>query len=59
MTVLNKSVLVLNQNYEPLHVCNVRRAVVLVSRGKAEVIDKLDRAKSLLRTVAASTMCPR
>ena len=51
MSVLNKSVLVLNQNYEPLHVCNVRRAVVLVSRGKAEVIDRLDRAKALLRTV--------
>ncbi|MGI8925792.1 MAG: HNH endonuclease [Tepidiformaceae bacterium] len=33
------SVLVLNQNYEPLNVCNVRRAIVLVLRGKAEVIE--------------------
>ncbi|MCY3507321.1 MAG: HNH endonuclease [Chloroflexi bacterium] len=31
--------LVLNQNYEPLNVCNVRRALVLVLRGKAEVIE--------------------
>jgi 5-methylcytosine-specific restriction endonuclease McrA len=33
------SVLVLNQNYEPLNVCNVKRALVLVLRGKAEVIE--------------------
>lgn len=33
------SVLVLNQNYEPLNICNVRRAFVLLSRGKAEVIE--------------------
>jgi 5-methylcytosine-specific restriction endonuclease McrA len=33
------SVLVLNQNYEPLSVCNVRRAVILVLRGKAEIVE--------------------
>lgn len=33
------SVLVLNQNYEPLNVCNARRALVLVHRGKAEVLE--------------------
>lgn len=33
------SVLVLNQNYEPLNVCHVRRALVLVLRGKAEVLE--------------------
>ncbi len=33
------SVLVLNQNYEPLNVCNVRRALILVLRGKAEIIE--------------------
>ena len=31
--------LVLNQNYEPLNVCHVRRALVLVLRGKAEIIE--------------------
>ncbi|MCC7103778.1 MAG: HNH endonuclease [Chloroflexi bacterium] len=33
------SVLVLNQNYEPLNICNARRALVLVDGGKAEVIE--------------------
>lgn len=32
-------VLVLNQNYEPLSVCPVRRAIVLVLRGKAEIVE--------------------
>lgn len=32
-------VLVLNQNYEPLNVCTVRRAFVLVDRGKAEIME--------------------
>lgn len=33
------AVLVLNQNYEPLNVCNTRRALVLVDGGKAEVLE--------------------
>ena len=37
--MLNSPVLVLNQNYEPLNVCRVRRAVVLLWRGKAEVLE--------------------
>ena len=37
---MNGSVLVLNQNYEPLNVCNVRRALVLVIDGKAEVLEE-------------------
>lgn len=37
--MINSSVLVLNQNYEPLNVCNARRAVVLLDRGKAEVLE--------------------
>ena len=39
---LSKSVLVLNQSYEPIHVCSVRRAIILVFRGRAEVIESLD-----------------
>src|SRR5688572_17386366 len=35
----NSAVLVLNQNYEPLNVCNARRAFVLVDRGKAEILE--------------------
>src|SRR5438270_1546996 len=33
------TVLVLNQNYEPINVCNARRAVVLLDRGKAEMLE--------------------
>ena len=32
-------VLVLNQNYEPLNVCSVRRALVIIDRGKAEILE--------------------
>ena len=35
----NSSVLVLNQNYEPLNVCIARRAVVMLWGGKAEVLE--------------------
>lgn len=36
--LVNEPVLVLNQNYEPLNVCNVRRAMVMLDRGKAELL---------------------
>jgi 5-methylcytosine-specific restriction endonuclease McrA len=35
-----QQVLVLNSSYEPLNVCNVRRAYVLVFKGRAEVIEE-------------------
>ncbi len=38
--MLNQAVLLLNQNYEPLSVCNVKRAVVLIFLGKAEMVEK-------------------
>jgi len=49
------SVLVLNQNYEPLNVCNVRRALVLVLRGKAEVIES---AQGAFRTARMTYVLP-
>lgn len=36
---MNNAVLVLNQNYEPLNVCDIRRALVLVLGGKADVLE--------------------
>jgi 5-methylcytosine-specific restriction endonuclease McrA len=36
---LNSKVLVLNQNYEPMSVCNVRKAIILLFLGKAELIE--------------------
>jgi len=38
-----QQVLVLNASYEPLNVTSVRRAHVLVFKGKAEVIEELER----------------
>ncbi len=37
--MINLPVLVLNQSYEPLNICRVRRAVVLIYRGKAEMLE--------------------
>ena len=38
-----QQVLVLNASFEPLNVCSLRRAHVLVFKGKAEVVEELDR----------------
>jgi len=37
--MINFPVLVLNQNYEPLNICRARRAVVLLYRSKAEILE--------------------
>jgi len=37
--MINLPVLVLNQNYEPLNICRVRRAILLVYHGKAEMLE--------------------
>jgi len=37
--MINLPVLVLNQNYEALNICRVRRAVVLLYLGKAEMLE--------------------
>ena len=39
MDSVNNPVLVLNQDYQPVNICRVRRAVVLALRGKAEVVE--------------------
>ena len=39
MSALELPVLLLNQNYEALNICNVRRAVVLLGVGKAEMLE--------------------
>ncbi|HAL49632.1 MAG TPA: HNH endonuclease, partial [Dehalococcoidia bacterium] len=48
-------VLVLNQNYQPLNICNVRRAFVLIERGKAELVTD---GRGLVRCVATSYPAP-
>lgn len=49
------SVLVLNQNFEPLNVCNCRRAMILVMCGKAEVLE----LRSGCEIVTTSRRLPR
>jgi 5-methylcytosine-specific restriction endonuclease McrA len=46
---MNKPVLVLNGNYEPIHVCNTKRAMGLILAGKATVIEN---GRGLIRTVS-------
>lgn len=48
-------VLLLNANYEPLNVCNLRRAVTLIMVGKAEVIEK---SLLIMRTSEQSSNAP-
>lgn len=46
---MDGQVLVLNQNYEPLNITNMRRAVTLLHLGKAEVVESLDRTLASAR----------
>ncbi len=53
---MNAKVLVLNQSYEPISICSVKKAFLLVFLTKAEVIaSKNDRT---LRTVSVQYSCP-
>jgi len=37
--MINLPVLVLNQSYEPLNICRVRRAIILIYQNKAEMLE--------------------
>ncbi len=37
--MINLPVLVLNQNFEPLNICHARRAIILIYRRKAEMLE--------------------
>jgi len=52
---LKRHVLVLNQNYEPMSVCDVRRAIILIYLGKAEIIE---RDSGFVRSVSVSIPFP-
>jgi len=52
---LEPLVLVLNYNYEPLNVCNAKRALVMVYNGKAEV---LELNGHIIHTPSSSYRCP-
>ncbi len=42
MAMIYKQVLMLNQNFEPLSVCTVKRAVIMMYLGKAQIVETLD-----------------
>lgn len=53
---MNAKVLILNQNYEPLSVINVRKAIILLYLGKAELIASAD--GKLVRSVSVAMPFP-
>lgn len=54
--MINRRVLVLNQDYNPISICTIQRAFLLVYFEKAELISKIN--GSLLRTVNRSFPMP-
>jgi 5-methylcytosine-specific restriction endonuclease McrA len=52
---LSAPVLVLNRNYQPIHVCNVKRAAIMVFVGKAEVVAN---GRGFIRTPSDVFPCP-
>jgi 5-methylcytosine-specific restriction endonuclease McrA len=42
--MLNKSVLILNQNYEPISICSAQKAVILLYLQKAQMVEHYDSA---------------
>jgi len=53
---LNAKVLLLNQSYEPLTVCNVKKAIILIYLRKAELIDSKNSLK--IHSVSQELQCP-
>ncbi|MCK9483052.1 MAG: HNH endonuclease [Candidatus Marinimicrobia bacterium] len=49
INIIKRNVLVLNQTYEPLHICDVKRAIVLILEEKATLVKSFDH--QVLRTV--------
>lgn len=55
-SVIHRSVLVLNQTYEPLHICDVKRAIILLIENKATMVKIMDH--QYLHTVSKSFPIP-
>ena len=52
---MSQEVLVLNSDYEPLNICNIRRAMSLVLRGKVDVLHQDDK---MLHSVSMNFTAP-
>ena len=55
IATITAPVLVLNQNYQPLNVCTVRRAFVLMDHGKAELVIN---GQGLIRSITKAFPAP-
>ncbi|MBI2849819.1 MAG: HNH endonuclease [Chloroflexi bacterium] len=53
--MINLPVLVLNQSFEPLNICRVRRAIVLIYQNKAEMVEN---GMGVIRTVGGDFPVP-
>ncbi len=53
--MIERRVLILNQNYEPLSICSARKAIVLMYMGKVEVIE---RSEIMVRSVRTAMPLP-
>jgi 5-methylcytosine-specific restriction endonuclease McrA len=53
--MIDRPVLVLNQNYQPLNICQARRAIVLLTSGRAEM---LENGAGLVRSATHSFPLP-
>lgn len=54
MSVIHRDVLVLNSDYEPINVCNMRRAIGLICLGKVDVLHSDDLSVHSARTQITS-----
>ncbi len=55
MSLMHKSVLVLNANFEPINICSTRRALTLVIGGKANLVLN---GRGEIHTVNRTYLCP-
>lgn len=54
MQQLNQDVLVLNSDYEPINICNIRRAIGLISLGKVDILHEGEMPVSTIRQTVPS-----
>ncbi len=54
--ILDKRVLLLNQNYEPLSICSARKAIILMFLGKVQLVERYD--SLLVRSVTTQIALP-
>ncbi|MBC8101111.1 MAG: HNH endonuclease [Cytophagales bacterium] len=56
---MSQEVLVLNSDYEPLNVCNLRRAIILVYLGKADILHARDEEMAAAAAEGLSSLAGR